>query len=107
LKLSGRPHIEVLNRFQTENRWTYLSFVLGIILLSISHIRLIRGDYLCIVYLSLIPCSAAMPAIYPLDDRGQRGRPISAPTDGEAAAQFKIGPPHATVWYEIDYSGVK
>ena len=54
-----------------------------------------------------IPFGAATPAVYPLDDRGKRGEPIAATATGDGAAQFKIGPPHATVWYEIDYAGEK
>ena len=54
-----------------------------------------------------IPCGAATPAVYPLDDRGKRGEPIAATATGDGAAQFQIGPPHATVWYEIDYAGGK
>jgi hypothetical protein len=48
-----------------------------------------------------------MPAIYALDDRGQRGRSIPAVADGDGAARFEIGPPYGTVWYEIDYAGGK
>ena len=54
-----------------------------------------------------IPRGAAMPVLYPLDDRGQRGQGIPATAAGDGAAQFKIGPPHGTVWYEIDYAGGK
>ena len=51
-----------------------------------------------------IPRGAATPLVYPLDDRGQRGPQITAVAAGDQA-QFKIGPPHATIWYEIDYAG--
>lgn len=54
-----------------------------------------------------IPRGAASPVIYPLDERGQRGKPIAATAAGDGAAQFQIGPPHAAVWYEIDYAGAK
>ena len=52
-----------------------------------------------------IPRGAATPVLYPLDDRGQRGRGIPATAAGDGTAEFKIGPPHGTVWYEIDYAG--
>jgi hypothetical protein len=52
-----------------------------------------------------IPRGAATPAVYALDDRGQRGREITATAVGDSMMQFTIGPPHAAVWYEIDYSG--
>jgi hypothetical protein len=54
-----------------------------------------------------IPRGDRMPMIYPLDDRGQRGQGIPATAAGDGATQFKIGPPHGTVWYEIDYVGEK
>jgi hypothetical protein len=54
-----------------------------------------------------IPRGAAVPAIYPLDDRGQRGQGIPTTAAGQSATQFQIGPPHGTVWYEIDYAGGK
>ena len=54
-----------------------------------------------------IPRGAATPFLYPLDERGQRGPCIAAATAGDSKVEFKIGPPQATVWYEIDYSGRK
>jgi hypothetical protein len=53
-----------------------------------------------------IPRDATVPVIYPLDDRGQRGPGIPATAAGESA-KFHIGPPHGTVWYEIDYANGK
>jgi hypothetical protein len=54
-----------------------------------------------------VPHGTAMPVLYPLDDRGQRGQGIPATAVGNNAAQFRIGPPHGTLWYEIDYVGGK
>jgi hypothetical protein len=54
-----------------------------------------------------IPRGAALPVLYPLDDRGQRGPGIPATAAGPSAAEFKIGPTCKTVWYEIDYAGRK
>jgi hypothetical protein len=54
-----------------------------------------------------IPCGAATPTLYPLDDRGQRGPGIAAKAAGDGVTQFEIGPPHVAVWYEIDYAGGK
>ncbi len=54
-----------------------------------------------------VPRGAALPVLYPLDDRGQRGEGIPATAAGDRAVEFKIGPPHAAVWYEIDYAGRK
>lgn len=54
-----------------------------------------------------VPRGAAMPVIYRLDDRGQRGKATAATAAGDGAVQFQIGPPHAAVWYEIDYAGAK
>ncbi len=51
-----------------------------------------------------IPRGAATPVIYPLDDRGRRGKGIPATATRDGATEFQIGPPQATVWYEIDYS---
>ncbi len=39
-----------------------------------------------------IPRGAAMPVIYALDDRGQRGQGIPATSAGDGAVQFQIGP---------------
>ncbi|MGO8748812.1 MAG: carbohydrate binding domain-containing protein [Thermoguttaceae bacterium] len=52
-----------------------------------------------------IPRGAAIPVLYPLDDRGQRGEGIPTTAAGDGAARFKIGPPHGAIWYEIDYAG--
>jgi hypothetical protein len=53
-----------------------------------------------------IPRGVAMPMLYPLDVRGQRGRGIpAAARDG--TAEFTIGPPAKTLWYEVDYTGTK
>jgi hypothetical protein len=54
-----------------------------------------------------VPRGAAMPVLYPLNERGQRGPRIPGTATGDGAAKFKIGPPHRTLWYEIDYSGEK
>jgi hypothetical protein len=54
-----------------------------------------------------IPRGAATPVVYPLDDRGNRGEAIAVTATGDSLAQFRIGPPHAMVWYEIDYAGRK
>jgi hypothetical protein len=54
-----------------------------------------------------VPRGAAMPAIYALDDRGQRGQRIPATATDDGAVRFKIGSPNGTVWYEIDYAGGK
>jgi len=54
-----------------------------------------------------LPRGATMPVIYPLDDRGQRGQGIPVTAAGDSATEFKIGPPHGTVWYEIDYAGAR
>ncbi len=48
-----------------------------------------------------IPCSKILPALYPLDERGQRGRGIQFTAIGDNAAQIGIGPPHRTLWYEV------
>jgi hypothetical protein len=48
-----------------------------------------------------LPRGTALPVLYPLDARGQRGPGIPATAAGPHAAQFQIGPPHKTVWYEI------
>jgi hypothetical protein len=54
-----------------------------------------------------VPRGARAPVLYPLDDRGQRGKGIPATLAGSDVAQFQIGPAHKTVWYEIDYSDGK
>ncbi|MFH0945398.1 MAG: carbohydrate binding domain-containing protein [Planctomycetota bacterium] len=49
-----------------------------------------------------LPCAAGRAVLYPLDDRGQRGDPHQAKVeDGRSA--FQLGPPHATVWYELEF----
>jgi hypothetical protein len=52
----------------------------------------------------LLPRGMAMPVLYPLDDHGQRKERVAGSAVGKAV-EFKIGPPHKTIWYEIDYSG--
>ena len=52
-----------------------------------------------------IPRGVATPMLYPLNDRGQRGPGIALTAAADSATQLKIGPPHATLWYEIDYAG--
>jgi hypothetical protein len=54
-----------------------------------------------------IPRGAATPVLYPLDDRGQRGKGIPATAAGPDAAQLRIDPSHKAVWYEIDYADGK
>jgi len=49
-----------------------------------------------------VPRGAHAPVLYPLDDRGQRRQGVSGSAAGDSI-QFTIGPPHAAVWYEIDY----
>jgi hypothetical protein len=44
-----------------------------------------------------------LPVLYPLDARGQRGAGVPAVVTGDGAVQLEIGPPHATVWYEIEF----
>jgi hypothetical protein len=53
-----------------------------------------------------IPCGAATPVVYPLDDRGQRGKAIPLAPAG-TTAEFQIDSSQKTIWYEIDYSGEK
>jgi hypothetical protein len=52
-----------------------------------------------------LPRGAARPVLYPLDDRGRRGRAVAAEAVDPGTAQFTLGPPHKTIWYEIDYAG--
>jgi hypothetical protein len=54
-----------------------------------------------------IPRAVATPTVYALDERGQRREAIAVTAAGDGAAQFEIGLPHATIWYEIDYAGRK
>jgi len=51
-----------------------------------------------------LPKGASLPVLCPLNERGQRGKGVPAKTVGEGAAEFRIGPPHRTLWYEIDFS---
>ncbi|MEW6742876.1 MAG: hypothetical protein AB1486_08960 [Planctomycetota bacterium] len=49
------------------------------------------------------PRREARPVLYPLDEHGQRGAGVMAAAAGEGMAQPEIGPPHRTIWYEIDF----
>ncbi len=49
------------------------------------------------------PFSDKPPILTPLDERGQRGRPIPFTPSGKSVAQVSIGPPHNTLWYEIQW----
>jgi hypothetical protein len=42
------------------------------------------------------------PAVYALDAKGQRARPVAVAGAGKSVS-FQIGPEFATLWYEIDY----
>lgn len=49
-----------------------------------------------------VPYDGVLPVIYPLDNCGQRGKPITATEEG-ASAEFQVGPPSETLWYEIEF----
>ncbi len=50
-----------------------------------------------------LPAGAGEAVLHPLDDRGQRaGVPVRA-----AAGRLEIGPPHRTLWYEIEYPAAR
>lgn len=42
-----------------------------------------------------------LPTLYPLNERGQRGKGITFTICEDGAAQVEIGPPHKTLWYEV------
>jgi hypothetical protein len=44
----------------------------------------------------------AAPAAWALDDRGQRAKAAEVAAAGEGAWELRIGPPHRTLWYEIE-----
>lgn len=50
-----------------------------------------------------IPRNVTLPTIYPLNDRGQRSQGFTATSAGDNIAQFKIGAPNGTLWYEIEW----
>jgi hypothetical protein len=52
-----------------------------------------------------LPRGAVLPSLYRLDDRGQRKGVAAATSASDRATRFQIGPPHGTIWYEIDYAG--
>jgi hypothetical protein len=47
-----------------------------------------------------LSCGGVRLVLYPLDERGRRGTAVRGKTEGENVV-FDIGPPHATIWYEI------
>jgi hypothetical protein len=51
-----------------------------------------------------LPSGLRTPAVYSLDNRGQRGEaiPLSVLTDG--AVEFTLRPEYKTLWYEVDYA---
>lgn len=49
-----------------------------------------------------LPKGVEAPVLYPLDERGQRGKGLSATVES-GAVQIKIGPPDGSVWYEIEW----
>jgi len=49
-----------------------------------------------------VPRDAGSLVLYPLDERGQRGQGVPAVATG-ATAEVRIGPPHKTVWYELEW----
>jgi hypothetical protein len=53
-----------------------------------------------------LPGGAALPAVYPLDDRGQRRPPLTAAAK-EGAVELEIGPAGGTLWYEIVFPPAK
>ncbi|MCY3024516.1 MAG: carbohydrate binding domain-containing protein [Planctomycetota bacterium] len=49
---------------------------------------------------------AALPTVYPLNDRGQRGQPLTAAAK-DGGVEFEIGPAGATLWYEVVFPPAK
>jgi hypothetical protein len=48
-----------------------------------------------------LPGAKALPTLYPLDERGQRGAGVPFAATADGAARVALGPPHRTLWYEI------
>ncbi len=46
---------------------------------------------------------APPPLVHVLDERGQRAGSVPVEESGGAAARFRIGAPHATLWYEVEF----
>jgi hypothetical protein len=54
-----------------------------------------------------LPRNGPAMALYPLDERGQRGPSMPVESVDGNRAKFRIGPPQAAIWYEIDYTDGK
>ncbi|QNN24281.1 hypothetical protein HED60_19045 [Planctomycetales bacterium ZRK34] len=49
-----------------------------------------------------LPAKAGKVSCWALDQRGQRAEPVKVIADGDGRAVIEIGPPHKTLWYEVE-----
>jgi hypothetical protein len=50
-----------------------------------------------------LPRTEALPTLYPLDERGQRGQGVPFTATSDNASQIGIGPRYRTLWYEVTW----
>jgi hypothetical protein len=56
----------------------------------------------------VIPASIALPLdagrtrAWALDERGRRGEPVAIASDEPGRSELRLGPPHRTLWYEVE-----